>query len=115
MLNKFKEFKAQVENLSEGRIKILRSDNGGEYTFTEFNDFCKKARIKRELTVPYKPQQNGVAERKNETIVEATKAMIHDQSLPMLLWEEASRTVAYVQNRCPHKILKNMTPEEAFT
>ena len=41
--------------------------------------------------------------------------MIHDQSLPMFLWAEASRTVVYVQNRCPHKIVKNMTPEEAFT
>ena len=78
LLSKFKEFKAQVENLSGRRIKILRSDNGGEYTSTEINDFCKEAGIKRELTVPYNPQQNGVTERKNETIVEASKAMIHD-------------------------------------
>ena len=63
VLRKFKEFKAQVENLSRRRIKILRSDNGGEYTSTKFNDFRKEARIKRELTVPYNPQQNGVAER----------------------------------------------------
>ena len=69
------------------RIKILRSDNGGEYTSTEFNDFCKEAGIKRELTVPYNPQQNEVAERKKRTIVEASKAMIHDHSLPMFLWE----------------------------
>ena len=60
VLNKFKEFKAQVKNLSGRRIKILRSDNGGEYTSTKFNDFYKEARIKRELTVPYNPQQNGV-------------------------------------------------------
>ena len=52
VLNKFKEFKAQVENLSGRRIKILRSDNGGEYTSTEFNDFCKEEGIKKELTVP---------------------------------------------------------------
>ena len=56
VLSKFKEFKAQVENLSGRRIKILRSDNGGEYTSTEFNGFCKEAGIKRELTVPYNPQ-----------------------------------------------------------
>ena len=101
--------------MSGKRIKILRSDNGGEYTSTEFNDFCKEAGIRRELTVPYNPQQNGVAERKNRTIVEAAKAMIHDQSLPMFLWAEASRTVVYVQNRCPHKVVKNMTSEDAFT
>ena len=64
VLGKFKEFKAQVENLS--RIKILRSDNGGGYTSTEFNDFCKEAGIKRELIVPYNPQQKGVAERKKQ-------------------------------------------------
>ena len=61
-------FKAQVENLSGKRIKILRLDNGGEYTSTEFNDFCKEARIKRELTVPYNPQRNGVVERKNRQL-----------------------------------------------
>ena len=74
----------------------------------------QRERIKREHTVPYNPQQNGVAERKNQTIVEAAKAMIHDQTLPMFLWVEASRTTIYVQNRCPHRILKNMTPEESF-
>ena len=69
VLSKFKEFKAQVENLLGKRIKILRSDNGGEYTSTEFNDFSKEARIKRELTIPYNPQPNKVVERKNRTIV----------------------------------------------
>jgi transposase InsO family protein len=81
---------------------VLRSDNGGEYTSKDFSDFCKEAGIKRELIVPYNPQQNGVAERKNRSIVEATKAMIHDQNLPMFLWGEASNTTIYVQNRSPH-------------
>jgi hypothetical protein len=74
-----------------------------------------QAGIKRELTVPYNPQQNGVVERKNRTIIKATKAMIHDQSLPMTLWAEACMTAVYVQNHSPHQILKNITPEEAFT
>ena len=71
--------------------------------------------VKRELTIPCNPQQNGVVERKNRTIVEASKAMIQDQSLPMFLSVEASKTVVYVQNKCPHRILKNMILEEAFT
>ena len=79
VFEKFKEFKALIENLSEKRIKTLRSDNGGEYTSKEFEAFCKDARIKRELTTPYNPQQNGVAERKNRTIMEAMKTMIYDQ------------------------------------
>jgi transposase InsO family protein len=81
VFNKFKEFKALVENLSEKKIKILRSDNGGEFTSDEFKAFCKEVGIKRELSTPYNPQQNGVAERKNRTIMEAVKAMIHDQDL----------------------------------
>ena len=76
VFEKFKEFKALIENLSDKKIKTLRSDNGGEYTSKEFEAFCKDAGIKRELTTPYNPQQNGVAERKNRTIMEAVKTMI---------------------------------------
>jgi transposase InsO family protein len=92
VLARFQEFKARVENLTERKIKVLRSDNGGEYTSRDFIDLCIEARIKREYIVPYNPQQNGVAERKNKSIVEATKAMIHDQNLPRILWAEASMT-----------------------
>ena len=86
-----------------------------EYPSRDFSDFYIEAGIKREYIVPYNPQQNGVGERKNRSIVEATKVMIHDQNLPMIMWAEASMTIVYVQNKSPHKILKNMTPEEAFT
>jgi transposase InsO family protein len=96
VFNRFQEFRAQVENLTGKKIKVLRSDNGGEYTSRDFSDFCKEAGIKRELIVPYNPQHNGVAERKNRSIVEASKAMIHDQDLPMFLWGEASSTTMYV-------------------
>ena len=114
VFGKFKEFKALVENLSEKKIKIFRSDNGGEFTGGEFKSFCTEARIKRELTT-YNPQQNGVAERKNRTIMEAVKAMIHDQDLPMHLWAEAAGIVVYMQNRSPHKVLGRKTPEEIFS
>jgi transposase InsO family protein len=97
------------------KIKVLRSENGGEYTSNENKDFCREATIKRELTTPYNPQRNGVAKRKNRLIIEATKVMIHDQSLHMHLWAKASSTVVYVQNRSPHKILGNKTHEEVFT
>ena len=62
VFTKFQEFKAEVENLTKRRIKVLRSDNGGEYTSKELITFCKEAGIKRELIVPYNPEQNGVAE-----------------------------------------------------
>ena len=96
MFEGFKEFKALVGNLSKNKRKILRSDNAGEFTSNEFNELCKEERIKRDLTIPYNPQQNGVAERKNRYIMEAMKAVIHDQDLSMYLWEEATRTIVYV-------------------
>jgi transposase InsO family protein len=61
VLKKFKEFKVLLENLFEREIKILKSDNGGEYTSNKFGSFCRDVEIKRELATPYNPQQNGVA------------------------------------------------------
>jgi transposase InsO family protein len=115
VFSRFQEFKALVENQTRKKIKVLRSDNGGEYTSKEFEGFCKEAGIKRELIVPYNPQQNGVAERKNRSIIGVAKAMIHDQDLSMFLWAEACNTTVYIQNQCPHRILEDKTPEEAFT
>jgi transposase InsO family protein len=56
VFNKFKDFNALIENLSEKKIKILRSDNGGEFTLDEFKSFCKEVGIKKELSTPYNPQ-----------------------------------------------------------
>jgi transposase InsO family protein len=92
----------------------LRSYNGGEFTSEEFKEYCKEVGIKRELSTPHNPQQNGVAKRKNQTIMEAVKAMIHDQDLPMHLWAEASNIAVYVQNISPHKVLENKTLEICF-
>jgi hypothetical protein len=115
LFSKFKEFRALIENLFERKIKILRSKNGGEYTSKEFVKFFKDVGIKRELTTPYNPQQNGVAERKNRTIMEEVKTMIHDQDLPMCLWAEATMTTVYVQSQLSHSALGLKTPEEMFT
>ena len=67
------------------KINILRYDNGGEYTSNEFNDYCREVGIKRETTTAYTPEKNGVFERKNRSIIEVTRAMLHDQRLPKLL------------------------------
>ena len=100
-----------MENLSEKKIKILRSDNVGEFTSNEFKDFCKEVGIKRELTKPYNPQQSGVAKRKNRSIMEAFTTMIHDQYLPMYLWVKETRTTIDVQNRISDSALGNKTPK----
>ena len=96
VFRKFKEFKALIENHTEKKIKTFQSNNGGEFTSNEFKALCKDSGIKRELTTLYNPQQNGVAERKNRTIMEAVRAMLHDQDISMHLWEKDSKTTVYV-------------------
>jgi len=81
----------------------------------EFIAFCKKEGIKKEMIVSYTPEHNGLAERKNNSIVEVVCAMLHDQKVPNFLWDEATSTVVYVQNRLPHQALENKTPKEIFT
>ena len=112
---KFCEFKALVEKELGKQVKALWSDNGGEYISGEFKDFCSAEGIRRELIAPHNPQQNGVTERNNIMIMGATRAMLHDQGLPMHLWEEACNAVVYVQNRCPRRVLGMSTLEEYFT
>ena len=56
VFNKFKEFKALIENHTENKIKTIRSDNGGEFTSNEFKDLCKESGIKRDFSTPYNPQ-----------------------------------------------------------
>ena len=102
VFSKFKEFKSLIENHTEKKIKTFRSDNGGEFTSNEFKELCRDSGIKMELTTPYNPQQNGVVEIKNRTIMEVARAMLHDQDLPMHLWAEAARTTVYVQNCTLH-------------
>ena len=63
----------------------------------------------------YTPEQNGVAERKNRTIVEAARAMLCNQGLSKFLWGEVANTIVYIQNRCPHFALDSKTPKEVFS
>jgi transposase InsO family protein len=94
--DKFKEYKAFMENKTRKHIRILRIDNEGEFEYLQLEYFCKSVGIKRQLTMPYNPQQNGVAKRKNRTICEAAKEMMFDQDLPNSLWAIATSTVVYI-------------------
>ncbi|KAK4384934.1 Retrovirus-related Pol polyprotein from transposon TNT 1-94 [Sesamum angolense] len=111
----FKKFKNLVEKQSGRSIKVLRSDRGKEYNNLEFDKFCEEEGIEHQTTVSYNPQQNGVSERKNRTVMEMARSMLQEKHLPKAFWAEAVYTAVYLLNRCPTKAVQNMTPIEAWT
>ncbi|GKC26312.1 integrase [Tanacetum coccineum] len=110
----FKKFKALAENQCNRKLKILRTDRGGEFLSNEFSRFCDEYGIKRELTAPYTPEQNGIAERKNRTIVEMARSMLKTKNLEDEFWAEAVATAVYLINISPTKAVWNVTPYEAW-
>ncbi|GJY66091.1 retrovirus-related pol polyprotein from transposon TNT 1-94 [Tanacetum coccineum] len=110
----FKKFKAMVEKEKGLKIKSMRSDRGGEFLSKEFNKFCEDNGIRRFLTAPYSPQQNGVRERKNRTILNMVRSMLKNKKMPKEFWVEAVDCAVYLLNRCPSKSLDNKTPQEAW-
>ncbi|GJV84006.1 putative ribonuclease H-like domain-containing protein [Tanacetum coccineum] len=94
-----KSFITRIENLVDQRVKVIRCDNGTEFKNKEMNQFCKRKGIKREFSVARTPQQNGVVERKNRTLIEAARTILVDSKLPTTFWAEAVNTACYVQNR----------------
>ena len=113
--SKILEFKALVERQSGLKMKTLRTYCGGEFIYQPFLNYCKKEGIQRQLTVSRSPQQNGVAERKNRTIVEMARSMLKGKELPNSLWAEAVHTTVYILNRSPIKSVRNRTPSEAWS
>ncbi|GJR14897.1 putative ribonuclease H-like domain-containing protein [Tanacetum coccineum] len=107
-----KTFITEIENQLDHKVKVIRSDNGTEFKNSIMNQFCEIKGIKREFSVARTPQQNGVAERKNRTLIEAARTMLVDSKLPTTFWAEAVNTACYVLNRVlvikPH----NKTPYE---
>eukprot|EP00253_Pinus_taeda_P028298 PITA_28298 len=93
---KFCEFKDLVEKESSKKVKALWSDNNGEYVSSEFKNFYTVEGIKRQLMTPHNCQQNGVAKRKNISIIGVVRVMLHDQGLPLHLWVEACNATVYV-------------------
>ncbi|GMP39809.1 hypothetical protein CsSME_00010500 [Camellia sinensis var. sinensis] len=110
VLDKFKIFKTELQNQCNVKIKRLRFDRGGEYHFSEY---CENVGIIHEKFVPYIPQQNGVAERKNRTLTEIVNVMLSYSSLSSSFWGEALFIVCHILNRIPLKG-RNVTPYELW-
>ena len=106
VVEKFKEFKHLVENQLNKRIKALRTDNGLEYVNSHLSKILKNNGIIQEKTVAYSPEQNGLAERFNRTLIECMKSILMDSGVGGDFWAEAIATAAYLKNRSPTKALK---------
>ncbi|KAJ9558174.1 hypothetical protein OSB04_012788 [Centaurea solstitialis] len=109
-----KPFVTRVENKTNLRVKVIRSDNGTEFKNADLNSFCEEKGIERQYSAPTTPQQNGVAERRNRTLIEAARTMLADSKLPITFWAEAVNTACYVQNRVLIVKSKGKTPYELF-
>lgn len=112
VLKIFKNFTELAEKQTGKRLKALRSDNGKEYVNRSFETFCQERGIIHEKTTPYNPQQNGVAERYNRTIMEKVRAMILDAKLGKVFWAEAANTAVYLLNAIPKKQNKRSANEK---
>ncbi|GJW14148.1 putative ribonuclease H-like domain-containing protein [Tanacetum coccineum] len=110
-----KDFIRQIENQLNQKVKTIRCDNGTEFKNRDFIEFCGSKGIKREYSNARTPQQNGVAERKNRTLIEAARTMLADSFLPNTFWAEAVSTACYVLNRVLVTKPQNKTPYELIT
>ena len=110
----FKQYKKWIENLTEKKIKILRTDNGGEYLSKAFMTYLTEHGVIHQTTVPYTPQQNGTAERLNRTLMQTVRSLLEHANLPQEFWAEALQTATYLRNRIPKTSLDNKTPFEVF-
>ncbi|GKE26723.1 putative ribonuclease H-like domain-containing protein [Tanacetum coccineum] len=108
----FKTFNTGIENQINHKVKIIRCDNGTEFKNNDMNRFCGMKRIKREFSVARTSQQNGVAESKNRTLIEAAMTMLADSLLPTTFWAKAVSIACYVQNRVLVTKPHNKTPYE---
>ena len=112
--NFFRKFKALAENQANSKLKSLRSDNGAEYVSQRFQKICDDAGILHQLTTVYTPQQNGVCERKNRTVLDMARCLLFEAKMPNNFWAEAVNTSVYLLNRLPTKAVKGKTPFEAW-
>nr|GEV04857.1 retrovirus-related Pol polyprotein from transposon TNT 1-94 [Tanacetum cinerariifolium] len=118
-----KTFIIGLENQLSLKVKVIRSDNGTEFKNHDLNQFCGMKGIKKEFSVPKTPQQNGIAKRKNRTLIKAARTMLAYSLLPILFWTEAVNTACYVQkrvlvtkphNKTPYELLHGRSPSIGF-
>jgi hypothetical protein len=109
-----KRIQAVAEKDCGRKLRVLRTDNGEEFTAVEFAAYCADEGVTRHFSTPYTPQQNGVVERRNQTVVAMAQALLKQRRMPAEFCGEVVVTTVYLQNRLPTKSLANRTPYEAL-
>ena len=119
----FKKFAKRAQNEFEVKLKKIRSDNGKEFDNTNIEAYCDEVGIKHEVSATYTPQQNGVVERKNRTLITLARTMLDEYNTPEVLWAEVINTACYASNRLflhkflgktPYELLNGKKPDVSF-
>ena len=110
-----RKFKAESENRLNLKLKAVQSDNGGEYISKEMKEWLCENGILHRLTVPYCPEQNGIAERMFRTITEMARCMLIHASMPKWFWAEAVNYACYIRNMSPNASIQFQIPHELWT
>ena len=105
-----RKFQAKVEVETGRRLRVLRTNHGGEFTSVEFEQYCADRGVHRQHSAPYSPQQNGVVERRNQSVVTMARSLLMGRNVPAVFWGEAVATAVFLLNRAPTKSLDGMTP-----
>jgi transposase InsO family protein len=111
----FKKFGTRAQNEFDVKIKRVRSDNGTEFKNTNIEEYLDEEGIGHELSVPYTPQQNGIVERKNRTLIEAARTMLDEYKTSDSFWAEAINTACHAINRLYFHKLRHKTTYELLT
>jgi transposase InsO family protein len=96
------------------KLRVLRTDNSGKFTAAEFTSYYTYEGVQRHYSASYNPQQNGVVEQRNQTVVGMAWALLMQRGMPAVFWGEAVVTVIYILNRSPTKALNGRTSYEAW-
>ncbi|KAK9179751.1 hypothetical protein WN943_028956 [Citrus x changshan-huyou] len=115
VFDRFKAWKTLIETQTNRKVRRIRTDNGLKFCNKQFDDLCEKTGILRHKTVMHTPQQNGLAERMNRTLMERVRCMLFHSKLPKTLWVEALSTTCYLINRCPSTAIELKTPYEVWS
>ncbi|CAM8925259.1 unnamed protein product [Rhodiola kirilowii] len=105
-------FFAMVHTQFGKTIKVLRSDNGGEFFNTKLSSFLLTKGCIHQSSCPYTPQQNGVVERKHRHLLEIARALMFESGLPRMFWGESVLTATHIINRLPSSVIQGKSPWE---